>query len=364
MPLERNSKALGSIVDQLSTKESLKGLFHQHLVGYPLPSTRAIKEIVQICRSIFFPGYFGASKVNQETVHYHIGVNIERLYELLSEQIVASICVNNLEDLRSLEHCSDYRSLDQLNLSKSKACTLNQKLDFKLCEDKIDLGAKQEVEGKSSSEQPKSLSHDIYHPFKDDSIKEMAGNSTLKFIQTLPELRALLALDVEEAFRSDPAARSLAEVICCYPGIRAIANYRIAHELFKLGIPLLPRAISEMAHSETGIDIHPGAQIGSHFCIDHGTGIVIGETCIIGNHVHLFQGVTLGAKSFVKDEQGIPLNVPRHPILEDNVIVYSNASVLGRITIGKNAIIGGNVWITEDVPENGRVISNIQSSTL
>lgn len=153
------------------------------------------------------------------------------------------------------------------------------------------------------------------------------------------------------------AAHSFGEVISCYPAIRAISNYRIAHELLVLGVPLIPRIITEMAHSETGIDIHPGAAIGSYFTIDHGTGVVIGETCIIGNNVKLYQGVTLGAKSFPLDEDGKPIKgIPRHPILEDNVIVYSNATILGRITIGKNATVGGNIWVTEDVPAGARIV--------
>ena len=136
-----------------------------------------------------------------------------------------------------------------------------------------------------------------------------------------------------------------------------ISNYRIAHELLVLGVPLIPRIITEMAHSETGIDIHPGAAIGGYFTIDHGTGVVIGETCIIGNNVKLYQGVTLGAKSFPLDEDGKPIKgIPRHPILEDNVIVYSNATILGRITIGKDATVGGNIWVTEDVPAGARIV--------
>ncbi|MGL5262195.1 MAG: serine O-acetyltransferase, partial [Bacteroides sp.] len=152
-------------------------------------------------------------------------------------------------------------------------------------------------------------------------------------------------------------AHSIGEVICCYPAIKAISNYRIAHELLLLGIPLIPRMITEMAHSETGIDIHPAAQIGHHFTIDHGTGVVIGATTIIGNHVKLYQGVTLGAKSFPLDENGQPIKgIDRHPIIKDNVIIYSNATILGRITIGENAVIGGNIWVTEPVAPNARIV--------
>ena len=146
-------------------------------------------------------------------------------------------------------------------------------------------------------------------------------------------------------------------MILCYPAIRAISNYRIAHKLLELGVPLIPRIIGEMAHSETGIDIHPGATIGEYFTIDHGTGVVIGATAIIGNHVKIYQGVTLGAKSFPLDEKNNPIKgIPRHPIIEDNVIIYSNATILGRITIGEGATIGGNIWITDNVEKGAKIV--------
>lgn len=176
------------------------------------------------------------------------------------------------------------------------------------------------------------------------------------FIQNLDEIRNSLQTDVEAAYNGDPAAKSYDEIICCYPVIKALMNYRVAHELYKMNVSLAPRLITEMAHSETGIDIHPGAQIGDYFTIDHGTGVVIGETTIIGNNVKLYQGVTLGAKSFPLDADGNPIKgIPRHPILQDGVIVYANSTILGRITIGKNAVIGGNVWVTHDVEEGGKV---------
>ena len=181
-----------------------------------------------------------------------------------------------------------------------------------------------------------------------------------EFISKLPELRKILATDVVAAYNGDPAAKSYGEVICCYPAIKAISNYRIAHILLDLNVPLIPRIITEMAHSETGIDIHPGSRIGSHFTIDHGTGVVIGETCVIGNNVKLYQGVTLGAKSFPLDTDGMPIKgIPRHPIIEDNVIIYSNATILGRITIGHNATIGGNIWVTDDVPANAKLMQDL-----
>ncbi|MDR3269393.1 MAG: serine acetyltransferase [Tannerella sp.] len=193
--------------------------------------------------------------------------------------------------------------------------------------------------------------------------EDVAPALALAFIERLPEIKRLLHTDVKATFNNDPAATSYGEVIICYPSIQAMIHYRIAHELLLLHIPALPRIITELAHSAIGIDIHPGAQIGEFFSIDHGTGVVIGETCIIGNHVHLYQGVTLGAKNFVLDERGLPLNVPRHPILEDNVIVYSNSTVLGRITIGRNTVIGGNVWLTNSVPPHSRIIQRRASGS-
>ena len=182
------------------------------------------------------------------------------------------------------------------------------------------------------------------------AIANKAEEISLQLIERLPALRHILATDVEAAFNGDPAAENFGEIISCYPVIKALTNYRIAHELYLLGVPLIPRMITEMAHSETGIDIHPAATIGSHFTIDHGTGVVVGATCIIGNNVKLYQGVTLGAKSFPLDENGNPIKgIPRHPILKDNVVVYANATVLGRITIGEGCIVGANVWITEDM---------------
>lgn len=177
-----------------------------------------------------------------------------------------------------------------------------------------------------------------------------------RFLEALPELRRLLATDVKAVFDGDPAAVSYEEVIFCYPALVALTHYRFAHALLRLGVPVLPRIVTEQAHSATGIDIHPGAEIGEYFSIDHGTGVVIGQTCIIGRHVRLYQGVTLGAKSFKFDADGNPLNEPRHPILEDNVVVYSNASILGRIRIGHDSIIGGNVWQTTDLPPYSRVV--------
>jgi serine O-acetyltransferase len=172
----------------------------------------------------------------------------------------------------------------------------------------------------------------------------------------LPSVRAELDQDVEAAYRGDPAAHSVDEVLLCYPGAIAIIHHRIAHRLYKLGAPMVARMFSEIAHSETGIDIHPGATIGSSFFIDHGTGVVIGETAIIGDNVRIYQAVTLGARHFPTDDEGnVIKGDARHPIVEDDVVIYAGATILGRITIGRGSTIGGNVWLTQDVPPNSVV---------
>lgn len=280
------TEILTRAVDQLSDPASLKGLFHQHQDGNPLPSGKVLEEIVDLSRAIIFPGYYGKSKINKHTIRYHIGMAVERLSKLLEEQILAGLCF-----------CCPNAGKGENTPCKLKA-------------------------------------------------KEMA----MQLIADLPEIRKTLATDVEAAFNGDPAAESFGEIISCYPVIKALTNYRIAHRLHTIGVPLIPRIISEMAHSETGIDIHPAATIGHHFTIDHGTGVVIGATCIIGNYVKLYQGVTLGAKSFPLDDNGNPIKgIARHPILEDNVIVYSNATILGRITIGQGSVVGANIWVTESM---------------
>lgn len=190
------------------------------------------------------------------------------------------------------------------------------------------------------------------------NIEENAEVKATKFIESIVDLRSLLISDVEAIYKADPAASSLTEIILCYPSIVAMIHHRVAHKLLELNVPIIPRIISEIAHSKTGIDIHPGATIGRHFAIDHGTGVVIGETSIIGEHVVIYQGVTLGAKGFRYDDNGNAINIPRHPIIEDNVKIYSNSSILGRITIGHDAIIGGNMWIDEDVAPHAKMIQN------
>lgn len=178
------------------------------------------------------------------------------------------------------------------------------------------------------------------------------------FVQALPEIARLLHTDALAVMHNDPAVKSMQEVILCYPVVKVMLHYRTAHQLHLQGVPIIPRVITEMAHSATGIDIHPAAQIGEHFCIDHGTGVVIGATSVIGNHVMLYQGVTLGAKNFSYDANGVPIDMPRHPILEDYVTVYSNTSILGRVRIGHHTIVGGNVWLTHDVPPHSRVLQS------
>ncbi len=185
---------------------------------------------------------------------------------------------------------------------------------------------------------------------------EQSVDQTIEhFIATIPSIKRLLTTDVEAMYKADPAATSYAEVVLCYPSIVAMTHHRVAHSLNQLSVPIIPRVIAEIAHSSSGIDIHPAATIGSHFAIDHGTGVVIGETSVIGQNVVIYQGVTLGAKGFRFDSDGNVINIPRHPIIEDNVRIYSNSSILGRITIGHDSIIGGNMWIDSDVEPNSKL---------
>jgi len=281
-------------IKKLSQLEGFKDVYHEQGSNDAMPSTEVMKEIVQLARSILFPGYFGDSAVNTLTMTNHIGVNIDRLQSLLAQQIKAGICFSN----------------------------------------------------KSDSEEG-------------NEIEKISKIKATEFIIQLPDIREKLHTDVIAAYNGDPAAKSFGEVIFCYPSIRAISNYRIAHALLKLEVPLIPRIITEMAHSETGIDIHPGATIGDYFTIDHGTGVVIGETAIIGNNVKMYQGVTLGARSFPLDENGNPIKgINRHPRIGNNVIIYSNTTILGTITVGDGAVIGGNMWIDIDVPAGAKLAQN------
>ncbi|MFK4875035.1 serine O-acetyltransferase EpsC [Novosphingobium sp. ZW T3_23] len=199
-----------------------------------------------------------------------------------------------------------------------------------------------------------------YSAERKHEVEEQANAIVLAFSRQLPEIRRLLDLDIDAAYRGDPAARSLDEVLICYPGLLAIIHHRLAHALHRLGAPLVARILSEIAHGSTGIDIHPGATIGRGFFIDHGTGVVVGETAIVGDNVRLYQGVTLGAKDFTSKSSGESSGAlvraqPRHPIVEDDVVIYAAATILGRVTIGKGSEIGGNVWLTHSVPPQSRV---------
>lgn len=292
MGLQKHSKVLNDTVEMLSDEGSYHQLFHAYRDEEALPSGEVLKEIVDLCRAILFPGYYGNARISKQTIRFHTGVNVGTLHTLLSKQIYAGLC---------------FADTACVSCPEEKILTEAEKLSE-------------------------------------------------AFIRTLPEMRALLATDAEAAFNGDPAAQNINEVIFCYPGFRAVCNYRIAHQLYRLGVPFIPRMITEMAHSETGIDIHPGAEIGHYFSIDHGTGTVIGETSVIGNHVRIFQGVSLAGEKPPPDENGNAIRgVPRHPVLGDHVTVYSNATLLGRIRIGEGATICGNVWITEDVPAGATV---------
>ena len=204
----------------------------------------------------------------------------------------------------------------------------------------------------TASEQLLSIAYDLTDPWEAESI-------TLAFMQRVLHIRETLTTDLEAAYLGDPAARSVEEILLSYPSVEAVSTYRIAHELFVLKLPMVPRIMTEAAHAKTGIDIHPGATIGDHFFIDHGTGVVIGETCVIGNNVKLYQGVTLGAKSFQLDENGNPVKgVKRHPNIEDDVVIYAGATILGGdVTVGRGSVVGGNAWITASVPPNSLVFN-------
>jgi serine O-acetyltransferase len=203
------------------------------------------------------------------------------------------------------------------------------------------------------------------HQGVNEADHEQAILIARQFAAELPSVRKLLDSDIQAAFEGDPAARSPDEVLVCYPGITAIIHHRLAHILYKLGAPLVARVIAELAHSATGIDIHPGAQIGESFFIDHGTGVVIGETAVIGRHVRLYQAVTLGAKRFLKDDNGVLVKGnARHPIVEDDVVIYAGATILGRITIGRGSTIGGNVWLTHSVPPGSNITQAYARSEL
>lgn len=257
-----------------------------------IPSREAIIEIIYRLREILFPGYFSKEKIDPVNIRYQMGQSVSVVFEMLAEQITNSVRYDCLRNNKPCIHC-------------------------------FDQGQKEAV----------------------------------TFLKSIPKLRRILATDVRAAYEGDPAAKSYDEIIFSYPGIFAIMVYRIAHELYEQEIPLLPRIMTEYAHSFTGIDIHPGARIGKSFFIDHGTGVVIGETTEIGMNVRIYQGVTLGALSLPKDAGEQLRGKKRHPTIEDDVIIYAEATILGeKAIIGARSVVGGNVWITEPVPPDTRVI--------
>lgn len=296
MDVPQRSQVLNETIEKLSDEVSYKQLFHTCRDEETLPSGEVLREVVDLCRAILFPGYYGKARISMQTIRYHTGVNVQTLHRLLSRQIFAGLCFDESSD---------------------SSCSI-------------------------------------------DEIRERAAALSEGFISSLPKIRELLATDAHATFNGDPAAQDVGEVIFCYPGFRAIVNYRIAHQLYLAAIPFIPRMISEMAHSETGIDIHPGARIGHHFSIDHGTGTVIGETAVVGNYVRIFQGVSLAGEKLGPDERGYTVRgVARHPIVDDHVTIYSNATLIGRIRIGMGATICGNVWINRDVGA-GEVVNQLK----
>ena len=288
----RRSWALQEIVSQLRSPGGLvENASLPRLGRHALPSRESLANIVASLRAVLFPAHFGASDLTNDGIDYFVGHTLETALIALHEQV-----------RRGLHF----------------ACA-NEGVDCAVCVRRAD---------------------------------EITG----QFASSLPTVRALLETDVQAAYEGDPAATSLDEAVFCYPGVGAITHHRLAHRLHGLGVPLIPRIIAELAHSATGIDIHPAAEIGGSFFIDHGTGVVIGETCLIGERVRIYQGVTLGAKSFDLDVHGKPVKgLSRHPVVEDDVIIYAGATILGRITIGRGSSVGGNVWLTRTVPPRSRV---------
>ena len=276
----------------LCHRESYAPVWHPHHQLGALPSERKLSDMMAKLRGILFPGFHGHADITLDNMEYLVAGELATLHGLLVDQIRSGLCFICCGALE--KKCEE-------------------------CEAKARLKA--------------------------DTL-----------LQRLPEIRRLLTTDVQAAFEGDPAAKTPGEIIFCYPSIVAMTHHRIAHELYRLEVPILPRMISEMAHAKTGIDIHPGASIGEEFFIDHGTGTVIGETCIIGKGCRLYQGVTLGAISFPKEADGsLVKGNARHPIVEDDVVIYAGATILGRVTIGRGSIIGGNVWLTRSVPPGSNI---------
>jgi len=268
----------------------------EHLAPTPLPDRSSVIQILDDFLEVIYPGYFGRKYVETSNIEYHIGDLLDSIYARITVEIYRSVRPSCERSGDFCSHCHD-----------------------------------------------------------------LAEDHALTLLRKLPDLRRRLAVDVQAAFDGDPAAKSIDEVIFAYPAIVAITIYRIAHELYLQGIPLLPRIMTEHVHSITGIDIHPGATIGQGFFIDHGTGVVIGETTIIGDRVKLYQGVTIGARSFAMDDEGkLIRGKKRHPTIEDDVVIYAGATILGGDTvIGRGSVIGGNVWLTRSVPPNSSVRNEV-----
>lgn len=294
----RLKEQLPDLTDRIVESYSQVGTIN-HLGHCPLPRYEVIISAVHDLFDIFYPGYRRREGLHIGNVTYHVGNLIDGLHDKLTTQIA-----------RAIEH--EDRVINAGGCDKDKT-------DF-------------EARGQSMA---------------------------IQFLETIPDIRKTLATDVKAAYDGDPACKSHDEVIFCYPGLEAITAYRMAHELYRLSVPFIPRMITEWAHKETGIDIHPGAQIGHHFFIDHGTGVVIGETGVIGDHVKIYQGVTLGALSFPKDANGnLVRETKRHPTIEDNVVIYANATVLGgKTVIGHDSVIGSSVWVTSSVDPHTTVLT-------
>lgn len=290
-PAARRAWNLDELVGALRTARAEWDHHTGHTSSEGFPSRDALVGIVRGLRAALFPKHYGSPDLPEESVDYFVGNTLDTTLSELLEQV------------------------------------------------RRELAYRARAEGV---------------PARD--LERRASNLVRDFTLRLPDVRRLLETDVRAAYDGDPAARGVDEVLFCYPGVTAVTHYRLAHVLYELGVPLLARIIAELAHASTGIDIHPGAQIGESFFIDHGTGVVIGETAILGARVRLYQGVTLGAKSFPLDEHGVTIKgAPRHPIIEDDVVIYAGATVLGRVTIGRGSSIGGNVWLTNGVPANSRI---------
>ncbi|MNK53254.1 Serine acetyltransferase [compost metagenome] len=292
---------LGPVIQALrSSREDKHKIRHNGRVR-ELPSREALTTIVNGLSAALFPTHYGRPNLTDESIDYFVGDTLNTTLNRLSEQV-------------------------------------RRGLLFSAPAHAVPAGD----EGDAASD--------------DAALAQQARDITRAFAASLPDIRALLVSDVQAAYAGDPAATSVAEIMLCYPGTIAILYHRLAHRLHALGAPFLARLIADIAHTLTGIDIHPGAHIGASFFIDHGTGVVIGETAIIGQRVRLYQAVTLGAKRFPADASGALIKgTPRHPIVEDDVVIYAGATVLGRITIGAGSTIGGNVWLTQSVPTNSNV---------